>query len=94
MFAQRNAIYEIDFGANIGADAAAGVAQLDIMLNGAPLVETTMLSTTAAVGDLNNVSRHTAVKTCWCGQETVTITDTGETTVTVEDPSLFIKRIA
>ena len=94
MFAQRNAIYEIDFGANIGADAAAGVAQLDIMLNGAPLTETTMLSTTAAIGDLNNVSCHTAVKTCCCGQETVTIVNTGETTVTVEDPSLFIKRIA
>ena len=67
MLAQRNAIYEIDFGANIGADVAAGVAQLDIVLNGAPLTETTMLSTTDAIGDLNNVSRHTAVKTCRCG---------------------------
>ena len=94
MFAQRNAIYEIDFGANIGADVAAGVAQLNVMLNGAPLTETTMLSTTTAVGDLNKVSCHTAVKTCCCGQETVTVVNTGETTVTVENPSLFIKRIA
>lgn len=94
MLSQRNAIYEIDFGANIGSDTAATPAQLDIMVNGSPLTETTMISTTAAVGDLNNVSRHTAVKTCCCGCEYITIVNTGETTVTVEDPSLFIKRVA
>lgn len=90
---QRNALYEIDFGANIGATTAASQAQLDIMLNGSPLVETTMISTTAAIGDLNNVSRHTTIRTCCCCPETITITNTGETTVTVEDPSLSVKPI-
>lgn len=91
---QRNAIYGIAFSANIGATVAAGAAQLDIESNGSPLVETTMISTTAAVGDLNNVAKCTAINTCCCGPESITIVNTGETTVVVEDPSLFIKRIA
>jgi len=91
---QRNAIYDVDFSANIGATVAAGVAQLAIASNGSPLVETTMISTTAAVGDLNNVAKHTAIKTCCCGPESITIINTGETTVVVENPSLFIRRLA
>ena len=91
---QRNAIYDIDFSANIGATVAAGVAQLAIVSNGSSLVETPMISTTTAVGDLNNVAKHTAVKTCCCGPESITIVNTGETTVIVEDPSLFIRRLA
>ncbi len=90
---QQQAIYEVHFGANIGAEAP-GVAQLAIEVNGSPLVETTMTSVTAASGDINNVSRDTAVRTCCCGPETVTIANTGETSVIVETPSLFIKRIA
>lgn len=91
---QRNAIYDVDFSANIGATVAAGVAQLAIVSNGSSLVETPMISTTTAVGDLNNVGKHTAVKTCCCGPESVTIVNTGETTVIVENPSLFIRRLA
>lgn len=88
----RNAIYDVDFSADIGATVAAGAAQLAIASNGSPLVETTMTSTTAAAGDLNNVAKHTAIKTCCCGPESVTIVNTGETTVVVENPSLFIRR--
>lgn len=91
---QRNAIYDIDFSANIGATVAAGAAQLAITSNGSPLVETTMISTTAAVGDLNHVGKHTAIRTCCCGPESVTIVNTGETTVVVENPSLFVRRLA
>lgn len=94
MMRMQNAIYDINFSANIGATVAAGVAQLDIMLDGSPLIESTMISTTAAVGDLNNVAKDTGVKTCCCSPETITIVNTGETTVIVENPSLFIKRIA
>lgn len=87
------AIYEIHFSANIGATAE-GTAQLDIMLDNSPMIETTMISTTAAAGDLNNVAKDTAVQTCCCGPENIIITNTGETTINVTDPSLFIKRIA
>lgn len=89
----QQAIYELHFSANIGASTP-GVAQLAISINGSPLVETTMVSTTAAAGDVNNVAKDTAIRTCCCGPETCTITNTGETTVIVENPSLFIKRIA
>lgn len=90
---QQQAIYEAHFSANIGASAP-GVAQLAIEVNGSPLVETTMVSTTAAAGDVNNVAKNTGIRTCCCGPETVTIVNTGETSVVVENPSLFIKRIA
>lgn len=90
---QQKAIYDVHFSANIGATAP-GVAQLAIAVNSSPLIETTMISTTAAAGDLNNVAKDTGIQTCCCGPETVTIINTGETTVTVENPSLFIKRVA
>jgi len=91
---RKNAIYEISFDSNIGSTTAATPAQLDVMLNNTPLSETTMISTTAAVGDLNHVGAHTGVQTCCCGPEYITVTNTGDTTITVEDPSLFIKRVA
>lgn len=90
---QRNAIYTIHFSANIGATEP-GVAQLAINVNGSPLVETTMISTTAAAGNVNNVAKDTAIKSCCCAPETITIVNTGTTTVIVEDPSLFIKCVA
>ena len=90
---QQQAIYELHFSANIGA-IAPGVAQLAIDINGSPLIATTMVSTTAAAGDVNNVAKDTAIRTCCCGPETCTIVNTGDTTVVVENPSLFIKRVA
>lgn len=93
MLRMRKAIYEIKFSANIGATAP-GAAQVAIDINGDPLSETTMISTTAAAGNVNNVSSDTAVRTCCFGTETVTIENLGETTIVVENPLWFIKRIA
>ena len=93
MLRMQKAIYEIKFSANIGATAP-GAAQIAIGVNGDPLPETTMVSTTAAASNVNNVSSDTAFRTCCCGIETVTIENTGETTVVVENPLWFIKRIA
>ena len=90
---KRQAVYEIHFSANIGATAP-GVAQLAIDINSSPLTETTMVSTTNAAGDVNNVAKDTAVRTCCCGFEICTVVNTGETTIVVEQPTLFIKRIA
>lgn len=89
----RNAIYEVNFHANIGATAP-GVAQLSINLNNSPIFESTMISTTAAAGDLNSVGASIPIRTCECGCEFITVVNTGETTVTVENPSLFVKRDA
>lgn len=79
---------------DLTGDTLISANQLAIGVNGSTLVETTMISTTAAAGDVNNVAKNTAVRTCCCGQEAVTITNTGTTTVVVENPSLFIKRLS
>lgn len=91
----RNAFYDIDAGGNLGATAP-GVANLTIFLNGSPMLETTMLSATAAAGDVNNVHCSTFVRTCCCGNisETVTVVNNGDTTVVLENPILKIRRVA
>ena len=92
----KDGIYEVSFGANIGATTAGDEAQLAINIDGSPLLETTMKSTTAAAGDLNKVSALTAVRTCCgCGNNVVTITNTGTTTVNIDvNCKLYIKRVA
>ena len=92
----KNAIYEIIFNANIGSTTESEQAQFAISIDGSPLLETTVISTTAAAGDLNNVSSGTLLKTCCCaGCESVTVTNTGTTTVNIgSNPCLRIKRVA
>lgn len=85
------AIYEIAFSANIGASAA-GTAQLAITLDGEPLPEAYMNSTTAAAGDFSNVAVSTFVKTCCRGGDTVAVRNTGTTTVTVGSANLAVGR--
>lgn len=90
----QQAIYDIFFKANIGSTTAATAAQLTMFLNGSPMTETTMVSTTTTVGDVDNVACETGVRTCCCGPEMLTIVNNGETTVVVEQPLLKIKRVA
>lgn len=85
-------IYEVSFSANIGATAA-GAAQLSIQAGGDTLPESTMISTTAAAGDLNNVAKTIPIKNCCDDYDRITVTNTGTTTVTVgTNPVLFISR--
>lgn len=86
-----NVSYDISYSANIGATAP-GQAQLALQIGGGTLAETTAISTTAAAGDLNNVSSGTNVGCCEVG-ETVVLTNTGTTTITVgADAVLKISR--
>lgn len=90
----KNAIYEVYFGANIGA-IAEGTAQLAIALDGSPMLETTMISQTAAGGDLNSVGRETAVPTNCCCNGSITIINTGTDDVNIgANPNLYIRRVA
>lgn len=89
----QQAIYDIDISANIGSTTAATTANLTAFLNGSPMTETTMLSTTTTVGDLNTVSRSTSIRTC-CGPETIVLTNNGDTTIVVEQPLMKIRRVA
>lgn len=83
-----NGIYNVHFHGNIGATVP-GAAQLSVQLSGTTLPDTTMISTTAAAGDLNNVAMTTKVKNC-CGDfDQVTIVNTGTTTVTVGAGAVF-----
>ena len=94
--AGRNSIYEVDFSGNIGAETAGDAAQLAISIDTSPLLETTMISTTAEVGDLNNVSAGTIIKTCCCiASNAITVVNTGSTTVNLgANPCLRVKRCA
>lgn len=87
--------YEVAFGANIGAEAANTAVQLSIQIGGDTLPESTMISTTAAVGDLNSVSRVVPVRNTCGDYSRVTIVNTGTVNVTVgANSTLFIKRIS
>lgn len=83
-------IYAVSFSGNIGG-VAAGATQLSINAGGSPLPETTMISTTAAAGDLNNVSTETRVSNqCCCDYSNLAVTNTGTTDITVGANSAFV----
>lgn len=86
-------IYEADFSANIGGTAA-GTVTLAIQTSGETLPETVMDSVTAAAGDLENVATMTAIRNFCSGYDRITVTNTGAVEVTVENPKLYVKRVA
>ena len=88
-------IYEIHFSANISGTTA-GPVQLSIELDGEPMAETTMISTVATAGDLNNVAASTLVRTgCAGAYEHITVVNTGTSDVVVSpNPAFYIKRVA
>lgn len=89
-----NGVYDVSFSGNIGAEAP-GPAQLAIQLGWATLPETTMISQTAAAGDLNNVATSTGVKNCCGDYDRITVVNTGTTPLVVgANSSLFIKRLS
>lgn len=88
-------IYELYFGGNIGTTEADGIAEIAIQVGGETLPETRMVSETAAAGGVNNVSAKTAFKNCCCDYDRVTVTNTGTSTINIdENPCLFIKRLS
>lgn len=92
--AAKGGTYEVSFGGNIGATEV-GEAQLAIQYDGAPLTETTMVSQTAAAGDLNNVFNSTYVRTGMCEGGVITVANTGTTSVNVRAQGhLQIKRVS
>lgn len=81
-------IYECQFNCNA---VATGEAQLALALDSSALQETTMINATSGICSM---SCATAVKNC-CGNDSITVTNTGTTDVTVEpNACLFIKRVA
>ena len=78
-------MFEVTFGGNIGGTTAAAPVQLSISVDGAPLIGTNMISTPAAVGDLNSVARVAQFinDPCIDGGSNVTVTNTGANPVVV-----------
>lgn len=87
-------VYAVSFSGNIGG-VAAGAAQLSIQLGGSTLPETTMITTTAAAGDLNNVSTETRVKNCCGDYDRIVVTNTGTADITVgANTALVVNRVS
>lgn len=78
-------LFEVSFGGNIGGTTAAAPVQLSIMVEGAALIGTNMISTPAAVGDLNSVYREAQFVNSPCigGGASITVTNTGANPVVV-----------
>ncbi len=92
---RKNAIYEISFNCNIGATAADTDAEISVVVDGSPLLETTSIVPTAAGGDLQNVSAATYVQTCCFPNVIVTLTNTGTAPINIgANPRLTVKRVA
>lgn len=93
---QKNAIYEVSYNGNIGATVAGSSAQVAIVLNNSPLLETTAIVPTTAAGDLTNVSAETFIPTCCCNvANSITLTNTGTDPITfAANGRLSVKRKA
>ena len=98
VFLRAGGLYLVDFNANVtNADAATAV-QLQLELNGSPLPETLRIFTPSAINAVGTIAFSTAVSTAaGCnfnlGSLSVTVTNTGDATVTVSNPALRIGRI-
>lgn len=89
-----NGLYEVSFSGNI-TNTAAGAVQLALSIDGTPLFDGTMISTPAAVGDINNVAKTTLVSNCCGGSDSITVVNNGTDSVIVEPGStLYIARKA
>lgn len=89
-----NGLYEVSFSGNI-TNTVAGAVQLAIAVDGTVLSDGTMISTPAAVGDINNVAKTTLVSNCCGGGDAITVVNNGTVNVVVEPGStLYIARKA
>ncbi len=93
---QCRARFRVSFGGNIAlpADGTVGPISLAIAINGEPVATTTMISTPAAVEEFNNV--FTAIfidvpKGC-CSQ--VSVRNTSDEPIDVQNANLIVERVA
>lgn len=82
-------IYDVSFNGNVSVATAGGQAILAIQAGGETLPETTIISTSSAAGEVNNVAARTRVKNCCCDYDRLTVTNIGTEAVTVEANSSF-----
>lgn len=88
--------YVVTFGANIAVPAG-GTAEeisLAIAINGEALASSAMISTPAAVGDFNNVSRTETITVPNGCCLTVSVRNTSGQAITVQNATINITRVA
>lgn len=91
----KNAIYQIEFTANVTGATASTPVQLTVQLGGDNLPETNMIYTPATAGAVGNVSVSFPVRNNCCDYDRISVVNTGTTDITVSaNPLLFIHRIA
>jgi hypothetical protein len=91
----KNAIYMIEFSANITNSSAADPVQLAIALGGDVLKETTMIFTPSAAEAVGHVSVALPVRNNCCDYDRITVVNNGTTDVTVSaNPLLAVRRVA
>lgn len=82
-------IFDVEFHGNISSTTAGDAVQLSLAIGGAPMVQTTMNATPAAVGDLVNVSAGTYLRNCCSDLDRISVVNTGTTTLTLAPNSSF-----
>lgn len=87
----RNAIYIVDFEANITGATAATAVELSIAVNGTPIPASRVTTVPAAAGDLSSVSRRIPIYNACNETLSISVTNTGTTPVTIAaNPILFV----
>lgn len=90
----KTANYLVDFGCNVALATGATVEPISvsISLDGSAISSSTMISTPAAVGDFNNISRAINVE-IWRGCcESLTVTNTGTQPIQVQNANIIFAR--
>lgn len=85
-------VYEVRFSGNIGVSGGTGAAQLSMSLGGVPYASSTVISQTAAAGDLNAVEKTVLLDNNCCDYSRVTIVNNGTNAVTIGVGSIFSAR--
>lgn len=83
------ALYDIEFHGNITSTTAGDALILAVALGDAPIPQTTMNATPAAIGDLVNVSAGTYLRSCGCSLGRISVRNIGTTTITLAANSSF-----
>lgn len=93
---QCRARFKVAFGANIGlpTGGTVGPISLAVAINGEPVSTTTMISTPAAVEEFNNISRtfYVDVPASCCSQ--ISVRNTSEDEIDVQNANLIVERVA
>ncbi len=92
---RRVGVYEAHFTGNIATATAATPVQLAVQIDGDTLQETTMIQTPSAAEAFANVSAATIVRNCDCGNNRITVVNTGtDPVILAPNSGLFLKRVA